>query len=107
MNVVDLDAVRRRRNEPSISDACILLEDFVASLDFTPEVSNHITTELGAILLAIADGNVDAMRSWRRIEREIRSPIRAREPGEHGCQPFIDRVVVVVALAALYRTTQQ
>jgi hypothetical protein len=102
-SVVDLGVHRRRRDEPSIEDACILVEDFVAAMHLAPAVADHVSKELGVILAAVVDGNIDAVRAWRRIEREIKAPIRAREHGEHGWQPLIDRVVVVVALAAHYR----
>ncbi len=107
-SVIDMGAHRRRRNgEPSIEDARILVEQFVSALQLAPAVADHISKELDAILAAVAEGNIDAIRSWRRIEREIQAPIRAREPGEHGCQPFVDRVVVVVALAGHYRMMRQ
>jgi hypothetical protein len=71
-----------------VTNARALVEDFV----------EHLTP----------DGDIDAARAWRRIEREIQSPLRAREPGdEHPCQPFIDRVVIVVALAGHYDTMKQ
>jgi hypothetical protein len=103
-SVVDLGVHRRRRDEPSIEDARLLIEDFVAAMNLVPTVADHISKELGVILAAaVVDGNIDAARAWKRIEREIKAPIRAREHGEHGWQPLIDRVVVVVALAAHYR----
>jgi hypothetical protein len=103
-SVIEIGVYRRRRDgEPSIEDARILVEQFISALHLAPAVADHISKELGVILLAVDDGNIDAVRAWKRILREIRAPIRAREPGELGCQPMIDRVVVVVALAAHYR----
>jgi hypothetical protein len=90
------------------SSAYGLVEDFVGQLGATPEVADHVSEALGGILLAEAYGDIDAARAWKRIEREIQSPLRAREPGdEHPYQPFIDRVVIVVALAGHYETMKQ
>jgi hypothetical protein len=89
-SVINLDRCRRERDEPSIADARLSIEDFIAAMHLAPAVADHISKELGVILAAVVDGNIDAVRAWRRIEREIQAPVRAREDG----------VVVVVALAA-------
>jgi hypothetical protein len=105
--VINLDRLRRDRDEAARSHARVLVDDFVESMDCVPAVAAHLAWALGVILQAVRDDNVDAERAWKRIEREMIAPIRAHEPGEHACQPLIDRVVTVVALAAHYRMTQQ
>jgi hypothetical protein len=95
--LIDLDRLRRARGEPSIASACVLVHRFIEELDLAPVVAQHISSGLDFILLAVSDGNIDAIRSWRRIERELRAPLRASEHGEHPRQAWIDRIVFVEA----------
>jgi hypothetical protein len=106
--VINLERRRRERDgEPSISAACVLVDQFIQRMDFAPAVAARISKALGFVLMAIVDGNPDAIRAWKRIEREILSPFRAHDPGEPGYGPLIDRLVIVDALALHFRMMQQ
>jgi hypothetical protein len=104
---VDLVTHRRGRDMPSISDACNLIEGWFDRLAVVPPLREKLGLSFGAILDAVLDGDEGAIAAWRRVEREMRAPIRAREAGEPIYQPLIDRVAVVDALAHQFRATLQ
>jgi hypothetical protein len=105
-----INLVRRRREragEPSIADACTLIEGWFDSLALVPPVREELGRSFGVILDAVVDGDERAITTWRRIERAMKAPLRAREPGEPGYQRMIDRLATVDALAQHFRMMQK
>jgi hypothetical protein len=103
--LINLDRCRRERDLPSISDACNLIENWFDQLAVVPRLREKLGLSFGAILDAVLDGDEQAISAWCRVEKEMRSPIRAREAGEAIHQPLLDRVAVVDALSHQFRAT--
>jgi hypothetical protein len=72
-----------------------------------PRVRDALGHSLGAILSAFVDGDERAIAAWKRIAREMKAPLRARESGESGYQRMIDRLATIDALAQHFRMLQK
>jgi hypothetical protein len=102
--LINLDLHRRARDMPSIEDACLLIEETFDSPLVAPRTRENLEHSLGGILCAIVDGDQQAAAAWRRIERELRTPVRPAEPGEPPFQAMTDWIITIDALALHYWT---
>jgi hypothetical protein len=75
------------------------IERFAVRLQLRNDVADHLRGLLARILDRASKGDEDAQQAWRRIEREMRAPLRAVESDERPFMPAIDRLAIVVALA--------
>jgi hypothetical protein len=100
--IANLDHRRRGIRSGFFSRAALAIENFIRCMYLSEtEAANHCRSSFGGMLEKIGEGDDEALRHWRVIEKFLVLP-RPSSRGSAQCDEICDRNTIVSALGTQY-----